>query len=41
MDLLVTGGSDWHGPGLGAELGAFYVTPDDISQFLFEGRVSS
>ena len=40
MDLLVTGGSDWHGPGLGAELGAFYVTPDDISQFLFEGRVS-
>ena len=41
MDLLVTGGSDWHGPGLGAELGAFYVTPDDISQFIFEGRVSS
>ena len=40
MNLLVTGGSDWHGPGLGAELGQFYVTDDDISQFLDEGQIS-
>lgn len=41
MDLLVTGGSDWHGPGLGAELGKFYVTAGDISQFLSEGQMST
>ncbi|MEO2158979.1 MAG: PHP domain-containing protein [bacterium] len=39
MDLLVTGGSDWHGPGLGVELGQFYVIDDDVSQFLREGQL--
>jgi predicted metal-dependent phosphoesterase TrpH len=39
MDLLVTGGSDWHGPGLGVDLGRFYVTDDDVNQFLREGQL--
>ena len=39
MELLVTGGSDWHGPGLGVQFGQFYVTDDDVSQFLREGQL--
>ena len=35
--LLVTGGSDWHGPGGGTELGDFYVTGDEVSDFLAMG----
>ena len=35
--LLVTGGSDWHGPGGGTELGDFYVTGDEVSDFLAVG----
>ncbi len=40
LDLLVTGGSDWHGPGLGTELGEFYVTDEDVRHFLREGQIS-
>jgi len=32
-DLLITGGSDWHGPWNG-ELGAFHLEPGDIEAFL-------
>ena len=35
--LLVTGGSDWHTPESGAELGDFHVTGDEVSRFLEEG----
>ena len=35
--LVVTGGSDWHGPEGGAELGDFYVTGDEVSAFLSAG----
>ena len=35
-DLLLTGGSDWHGPHGGRELGAFFVTDDEIQAFLDE-----
>jgi len=35
--LLVTGGSDWHGPGGGTELGDFYVTGDEVPDFLAAG----
>jgi len=34
--LLPTGGSDWHGPWSG-ELGAFYLEPDDVREFLERG----
>lgn len=34
--LLTTGGSDWHGPDRGRELGEFYVTPDEVAEFLEE-----
>jgi len=33
-DLVVTGGSDWHGPDRGPELGAFWVTPEEVASFL-------
>lgn len=35
--LLVTGGSDWHGPGGGHELGEFFVTADEVAGFLEAG----
>lgn len=35
--LVVTGGSDWHGPEGGAELGDFFVTGDEVSAFLSAG----
>jgi 3',5'-nucleoside bisphosphate phosphatase len=31
--LVLTGGSDWHGPGR-SELGSFWVTPEEIRPFL-------
>lgn len=36
-DLLVTGGSDWHSPDGGSELGDFYVTADEVQPFLGAG----
>ena len=36
-DLLVTGGSDWHTPDSGSELGDFHVTGDEVGEFLEEG----
>ncbi|MDE2981976.1 MAG: PHP domain-containing protein [Gemmatimonadota bacterium] len=35
--LVVTGGSDWHGPEGGAELGDFFVTGDEVAAFLGAG----
>lgn len=35
--LLVTGGSDWHGPDRGAELGDFFVTGEEVAGLLEEG----
>ena len=35
--LVVTGGSDWHTPDAGSELGDFHVTGDELSRFLEEG----
>ena len=35
--LLVTGGSDWHTPDAGSDLGDFHVTGEDVSRFLEEG----
>lgn len=32
--LLATGGSDWHGPQGGSELGDFHVRSDDVQEFL-------
>lgn len=36
-DLLVSGGSDWHSPESGTELGDFYVTADEVERLLEEG----
>lgn len=35
--LVVTGGSDWHGPEGGTELGDFFVTGDEVAAFLGAG----
>lgn len=35
--LLKTGGSDWHGPHRGSALGDFFVTSNEISEFLEAG----
>jgi predicted metal-dependent phosphoesterase TrpH len=35
--LVVTGGSDWHTPDAGSELGDFHVTGDELARFLEEG----
>jgi len=35
--LLMTGGSDWHGPERGIELGDFFVTAEEVSALLEEG----
>lgn len=35
--LVLTGGSDWHGPENGAELGDFYVTGEEVADFLAAG----
>lgn len=37
FDLVVSGGSDWHGHEHGPELGAFYVTSREVSALLEEG----
>lgn len=35
--LVVTGGSDWHGPEGGTQLGDFFVTGDEVAAFLGAG----
>ena len=35
--LVLTGGSDWHGPESGSELGDFHVTGDKVAAFLAAG----
>lgn len=35
--LFATGGSDWHGPEGGAELGSFHVSSDEVAAFLDAG----
>ena len=35
--LLVTGGSDWHTPEAGSQLGDFHVTADELASFLEAG----
>ena len=35
--LVLTGGSDWHGPEGGSELGDFYVTGEEVGGFLAAG----
>jgi predicted metal-dependent phosphoesterase TrpH len=35
--LLMAGGSDWHGPDRGVELGDFYVTAEEVAALLEEG----
>ena len=35
--LVLTGGSDWHGPEGGSRLGDFYVTGDEVGDFLAAG----
>lgn len=36
-DLLMTGGSDWHGPNDGIDLGDFFVTEEEVGKFLQAG----
>jgi predicted metal-dependent phosphoesterase TrpH len=36
-DLIVTGGSDWHTPDAGSELGAFHVTEEEVAGLLEAG----
>ncbi len=36
-NLLVSGGSDWHSPESGTELGDFHVTADEVEALLEEG----
>ena len=36
-DLLMTGGSDWHGPNNGSDLGDFFVTEEEVGKFLKAG----
>ena len=36
-DLLVSGGSDWHTPDYGAQLGDFFVTGDEVEKLLAAG----
>lgn len=38
-DLVPTGGSDWHGPDRGRDLGDFYVTSDEVEAFLDRGGI--
>ena len=35
--LVLTGGSDWHGPEGGRDLGDFYVTGEEVADFLAAG----
>lgn len=35
--LVLTGGSDWHGPESGSKLGDFYVTGEEVGEFLAVG----
>jgi predicted metal-dependent phosphoesterase TrpH len=35
--LLMAGGSDWHGPDRGSELGDFFVTAEEVAGLLEEG----
>ncbi len=35
--LVLTGGSDWHGPANGSELGDFYVKGEEVADFLALG----
>ncbi len=35
--LLMSGGSDWHGPDRGFELGDFFVSAEEVSALLEEG----
>ena len=35
--LVLTGGSDWHGPESGAKLGDFWVTAEEVGDFLSVG----
>lgn len=35
--LVVSGGSDWHGPEAGVELGDFYVSADEVAQLIEAG----
>ncbi|MDE2974002.1 MAG: PHP domain-containing protein [Gemmatimonadota bacterium] len=35
--LVLTGGSDWHGPEGGRDLGDFYVTGEEVADFLSAG----
>lgn len=37
--LVATGGSDWHGPDRGRELGEFHVTSDEVGAFLDRGGI--
>jgi len=37
--LLVTGGSDWHGPDRGFDLGEFFVSAEEVSALLEEGGI--
>ena len=39
--LLVTGGSDWHGPERGSELGAFTVAGHEVAAFLAAGGMQA
>ncbi len=39
--LLMTGGSDWHDPDRGLELGSFYVTEEDVGGLLEAGGMST
>ena len=35
--VVLTGGSDWHGPESGSKLGDFYVTGEEVADFLAAG----
>ena len=37
--LVATGGSDWHGPDRGRDLGEFYVTSEEVDAFLDRGGI--
>ena len=37
--LMMSGGSDWHGPSNGVELGDFFVTAEEVAELLEAGGI--
>jgi hypothetical protein len=37
--LMMSGGSDWHGPSNGVQLGDFFVTAEEVAKLLEAGGI--